>query len=48
MLNTRATLPEQYIFEMAALFAVIVEIENHCMDKHKNIFKAKENVCFLL
>ncbi len=33
---------------MAALFAVIVEIENHCMDKHKNIFKAKENVCFLL
>lgn len=33
---------------MATLFAVIVEIENHCIDKHKIIFKAKENVCFLL
>lgn len=26
-------MPEQYISEMAALFAVTDEIENHCMDK---------------
>lgn len=38
-MNRRASLPEQYISEMAALFAVTDEIENHCMDKHKDIFK---------
>ncbi len=29
---------------MAALFVVTDEIENYCMDKHKNIFKAKKYI----
>ncbi len=33
---------------MAALFVVTDEIENYCMDKHKNIFKAKKYIFFLL